>query len=282
MKSMHLLPLTVVATLVSMGTVRAQVDRGSSGAAGGLFFSESSAHVDGGNAQSTTFKLAATVGDPIQTGRASSTNFDVEGGFLGTLSASGTSPWVTFCLPNFVSPLSQLIVWLSGTRLDIGGSPTVTVGGQAATVLSRSPTALAVRLPSLKVPGFQPIVVQNSGGSSTLSQGVGVLPMIFTEGAAASNKDFDLIFKGTQGDSIVWALGVNEGPPISIGNFLHGLTINPSFVRVLPTMQIASPTGELRLPIPGVPFNFTIYVQALFVTTNPGYAPGSFSNLLRF
>lgn len=282
MKSMHFRLFAAAVTLVSTGTLDAQVDRGSSGAAGGLYFSESSAHVDGGSAQSTTYKMAATIGAPILAGRANSTNFGVEGSFLGTLSASGSHPWVTSCLPNFVTPLSQLTVWLSGTRLDIGGTPIVTVGGKTATILSRSPTALAVRLPSLSVPGFQPIVVQNTSGSSTLPRGVGVLPMIFTEGAPASNKGFDLIFKGTQTDTIIWALGVNEGPPIPISNFLHGLTINASFVRILPTMQITSPTGELRLPIPAVPFNFKIYVQGLFVSTNPGYAPGSFSNLISF
>ena len=52
--------------------------------------------------------------------------------------------------------------------------------------------------------------------------------------------------------------------------------------RILPTMVIPNNSGELRLPIPPVPFVFTIYAQGLFLTANPGYSPGSFSNMISF
>ena len=37
-----------------------------------------------------------------------------------------------------------------------------------------------------------------------------------------------------------------------------------------------------RFPVPPVPFVFKIYSQGLFVSTNPGYSPGSFSNMVSF
>ena len=52
---------------------------------------------------------------------------------------------------------------------------------------------------------------------------------------------------------------------------------------LMPGMTIATPNGEVRMPIPAVGYAAgTIYVQALFGTTNSGYAPGSFSNVLVF
>lgn len=71
----------------------------------------------------------------------------------------------------------------------------------------------------------------------------------------------------------------NAGP-IRLGAFHHGLEINPVFLLVMPGVQILSTNGELRLPVPATPLPTTIYAQALFASNNPGYAPGSFSNLL--
>jgi hypothetical protein len=81
---------------------------------------------------------------------------------------------------------------------------------------------------------------------------------------------------------IVWALGFAPGPKFKLDNFLYGLTINPSPIRLLPGFAITDSSGEFRLAIPPVPFCVTLYTQALFLSKNPGYSPGSFSNRVSF
>jgi hypothetical protein len=57
--------------------------------------------------------------------------------------------------------------------------------------------------------------------------------------------------------------------------------IDPATLLLPPGARITDSSGILRLSIPASPITTTIYLQGLFSTTNPGYAPVSFSNLLR-
>lgn len=280
MKTLHVslaLALGLVANQAS-----GQTFTDNSGSSSVNYFSASKSDADGGSAGSTTYRVAAEIGQLDPAVRTSST-YRLAGGLGATLGVRTTGPWVTSAVPRFHTPRSTNLVWLSGQRLASSGAGTsVTVGGKPAAIVAQSPTDVAIRMPNLPDPGYHEVKISNRLGTTHLERGVGVLPMMFTEGAAASNAPFTLVFKGTKGDSIIWALGFGPGPKLPLGGFLHGLTLNTSFFRVLPTLGIPDNSGELRLPIPPVPFVFTIYAQGLFLTANPGYSPGSFSNMLSF
>ena len=277
MKTLYI-SLALVAGLGS--NLAAQIHTDNSGSSSVSYFSESKSDADGGQAQSTTYRVTAAIGQ-IDPGVRTSATYRLDGGFAGTLGVTATGPWLTSAAPHFVTPRTTNLVWLSGTRLNVGVT-TVTVSTKPATVVAKSATDMAIRMPALPTPGWHEIKLTNSSGTTSLERGIGVLPMMFTEGAAASNSPFDLVFKGSKGDSVVWALGFGPGPVIPLGNYLHGLTINTSFVRILPTLAITANSGEFRLPVPPVPFVFTIYSQGLFLSANPGYSPGSFSNMVSF
>jgi IPT/TIG domain len=275
----NIVSLACVIALVVNG-LEAQIS--DSSASGGLtYFSTTHSNAAGAKTGSATYALRGSIGDQAPAA-ANSTTYAVAGGFLATLEAASAGPWLTSASARIVGPRSTDLVWLRGARLNLGGAPTVTVSGRAATVVAKSNTDVAIRLPSLPTPGWHEVELKNSGGTTSLERGLGVLPILYTEGAPASNAPFDLIFKGTRGDVVAWALGVSPGPVIPVANFLHGLTINTSFVRVLPTIRISDPSGEFRMSIPPVPFRVAIYIQAMFVTSNRDYTPGSFSNMLRF
>lgn len=270
-----------LAALVGLGgALSAQTITDSSGSSSVNYFSESKGQADGGSSSSTTFALTATVGQH-EPGKRNSATYYLSGGFIGTLDAVSAGAWITSASPTFHTPRSTNLIWLTGTRLNVG-TPAVTISGKPASVIASSPTDVAVRLPMLPDPGWHSIALTNSLGTTSIERGVGVLPMLYTDGAAASNVSFDLVFKGTKNDFVIWALGFNSGPKIPIAPYLHGLTLNASFVKILPSFQITDASGEFRLPIPPVPFVFTIYCQSLFITTNPGYSPGSFSNRVSF
>ncbi len=278
MNAHSLTPFTVV---LALGSLSAQTVTGNSGSASVHYFSESRTSADGGSSGSTTYALTSTIGDD-EVSRSNSPTYFLSGGFVSTIDVKTGGPWITSATPHFVTPRNSNLIWLTGTRLVIGGAPTVTVSGKAATVVAKSNTDVAVRIPPLLVPGWYGVELSNSGGKSSLERGFGVLPIIYTEGAAAPSTPFDLVFKGTKGDQVIWALGFSPSAPVKIGNYLHGFTMASGFFRVLPTILITANSGEFRLSIPPVPFNVPIYVQGLFVTSNPSYSPGSFSNRLNF
>jgi len=270
-----------LAALAGMGgDLVAQTFTDNSGSSSITYFSESKSDADGGLAQSFTYRLAAAIGQ-IDPGVRTSTTYRFEGGFTATIPVVTKGPWVTTAFPGFVTPLTTNIVWLSGTRLNVG-TTIVTVSGKPATVVAVSATDVAIQMPTLPTPGWHEVKLTTANGSTSLERGIGVLPIMFADGAAASNKRFDLVFKGTKGDVIIWALGFTPSPPIQLGPFLHGLTIAGGFIRVLPSLAITEDSGELRLPVPPVPFITTVHSQGLFLTSNPGYSPGSFSNRVSF
>lgn len=274
--------LAVASLALVMGSVAAQNVTDNSGSASVSYFSESRTSADGGRSTSASYALQSSIGnhDP---NFSVSPSYQLRGGFTSTIDTTANGPWVTAATPHYVTPRNSSLVWLRGTQLSFAGpATTVTVSGKPATVVASSSTDVAVRVPPLLAPGWHPVTVKNSLGSSSLERGFGVLPILYTEGAPASEKAFDLIFKGTKGDSVIWALGFGKGQPIPIGNFLHGFEMWTAFFRTLPTLPITADSGELRLSIPPVPFQVKVYVQGLFITKNPAYSPGSFSNRLEF
>ena len=47
------------------------------------------------------------------------------------------------------------------------------------------------------------------------------------------------------------------------------------------TFAVTDPSGELRLPLPGFASAVPFFVQAVTLSPDPGYAPGSFTNAVR-
>lgn len=277
MKTLYM-PLALLAGLAS--GVAAQTVSDNSGSSSVTYFSEAKSDADGGTSGSNTYQVTAAIGQIDPSVRTSAT-YRLDGGFTASLGVTTNGPWVTSAGPQYVTPRTSNIVWITGSRLNFGPAA-VTVSGVPATVIATSATDIAVRMPPLPSPGWHEIKLTNNGGTTSLERGIGVLPMMYTTSAAVPNKAFDLIFKGTQGDSVVWALGFNPGPVVPLLNFLHGLTISTSFVRILPTLRITDSSGELRMKFPAVPFLVTVYTQGLFLSSNPGYSPGSFSNMVKF
>ena len=270
-----------LAMCVALSSLAAQTGTDNSGSGSVTYFSESKTTAPGGSSTSTTYALTGMVGEQ-GSARSTSTTYDLAGGFSAMVPTNTFGPWLISVNPLVSPPRGTGLVWLSGTRLDLGNAPTVKVSGRPATVVAKSGTDIAVRLPTLSAPGWHQIELTNSQGVTSLERGLAVLPLLYTEGAPGSNVPFDLIFKGTKNDLVFWGLGFNPGPKIPLLSYLHGLTISTSFVRILPSFVISATSGEFRMRIPPVPFNFPIFTQALFVTNDAGYAPGSFSNMLRF
>ncbi len=62
----------------------------------------------------------------------------------------------------------------------------------------------------------------------------------------------------------------------------YGLSINPSAMILLPGFSIADASGEARMSFPAQTYvTGIVLAQALFVSSNPGYAPGAFSNVIQ-
>lgn len=277
--TLHKLLLFALALTLGAGASTGQKHTDGSASSSVTYFSESKTVADGGLANSATYALTATIGQPAP-GDVGSTTYALTGGFVGTLDATSSEPWLTAANPAYVMPRSNDLLWLSGARLNLG-LPSVVVSGRPVTVVASSATDVAIRLPALPDPGWHSITLSNTAGTTTIERGVGVLPLMYTDGAPASEVEFDIVFRGTKGDVVVWAMGVNPGTKLPIGPYLYGLTIDASFVRILPAMLITANSGEVRFSVPAVPITITFYLQGLFLTNNPGYAPGSFSNLLK-
>jgi len=271
--------LVVIAMTWAPGVAMAQRHADGAASSSLTYFSETHSVADGGSAHSATYALTATIGQTVP-GEANSATYSLRGGFVSALDAVSVEPWLTFASPSYVMPRSTDLVWLSGTRLDLGAS-TVTVSGRPAAVVASSATDVAIRMPALSDPGWHAITLQNAAGTTSLDRGIAVLPLMYTDGAPASETEYDIVFRGSQGDVVIWAIGVSPGMRLSIAPYLHGLTISASYIKLLPSMMVSAPDGEIRFSVPATPTTIPLYVQGLFLTSNAGYAPGSFSNLLK-
>lgn len=276
-------PLAVAAGLTASFALPAQTVTDSSGSSSPNYFSESKASADGGAAQSVTYALTATVGQG-EPADASSATYSLVGGFIGTLDAVSTEPWLTAARPILNKPRNPKLVWLSGSRLDLANVPTVMISGTPATIVAKSQTDVAIQLPSFLDPGWHEITYTNGGGTTSLERGLGILPMIYTDRAPAAEKAFDIVFKGTPNDFVFWAVAFQPGPKFPIGQYLHGITLSATFFRVLTPFTIPANTDEVRFSVPPTVFGIDVYVQGLFLNMNPnsGYDPGSFTNMLKF
>ena len=237
---------------------------------------------DGRRTNSSTYVLDSAVGVGATARRATSRSYVLQGGFSSTLDVPGTGkPWLTAVQPRFITLLGKPTVRLKGTELHLGSSPTVRVGGIVTAVVTRTPHELTTTLPVLRQPGWLPVEVQNSLGNTVLPRGIGVLPLLDVDPAPTSGKDFDLVFRGAKGDIVIWAMGIGQNTPVVLPGAHFGFALKPTLFFVYPGFAITGNDGVLRIPSQAAPYPVgMIYVQALFVSTHPGYAPGSFSNVI--
>jgi len=238
---------------------------------------------DGTTAQSTTYVLRGSLGRQSGAVQSNSASYQLEGGFPATLATTAaTRPWLTAVRPQVTSSNQSGTLVLHGTNLDLGGSPTVQIGATPVTVGTRQRDHLAVTIPPLTVPGWQPVTVTTSAGETSITKGLAVLPMIETRPAPGSMVPFDLVFRGTTGDQVMWVMGIAPGPPISLPGIRYGFGLHPSIFIVYSGFRIQSPDGELKLSFPATRYGagFT-FLQGLFISSSAPYAPASFSNVLR-
>lgn len=270
---------TLSCLLALATTVTAQ--DASQSASGARHFLASFEFGAGGRCVTSTHVLVASLGAGVTAQRASTSRHVLTGGFNATLDISTTGkPWLSAVTPPFTAMRSGATVTIHGTDLLTGTA--VEVGGQPATILGRAPDKITLQLPNQSAPGFRPVTVTTTGGATTLPQGLGVLPLIQEKPAAASDVPFALVFRGTKGDQVIWAIGVQPIFPLKINSFLHGLAINPSLILVVPGFHIPTADGVVELSFPAQTYaTGSIYAQALFISSNPAYAPGAFSNVVQ-
>jgi IPT/TIG domain len=237
----------------------------------------------GGRTSSAKFELVGGFG-PTSNGVAPKTKrFTLGAGFAAALDVSiGTAPVVSAVTPRYPTMRGREPVVVHGTNLDAGTSPVLRLGGQTATILTRTKDKITARLPNQPAPGWRAAELRSTVGTTTLPRGVGALPLLEARPAAASGVPFGIAFKGTRGDLAVWALGIGESAPLQLPGIHHGFALNPSFFIILPGVPITAADGEFLLPFPATTYpTGTIFIQAMFTTSNPGYGPAAFSNVLR-
>ena len=253
------------------------------GAAGATWFLTGGADVPGGSAQTGQYVLRATFGPSPSVARAVSTTYAVEGGFVaGVDTVAGTVPWITAITPSFATMRGGAALIVHGTGLVQGTLPQLTIGGAAAAVGSRTQSAITTSLPVQPVPGWQPVTLTTSAGTTTLAHGVGVLPMIEAEPAIGLGTRADLVYRGRQGDVMVWCLALAPSPiTIPFAGLGHGLAIDAGTLFTTATFVVSQASGEVRLRVPPLTASVPFWVQGLALSSDPGFAPGSFTNVVR-
>jgi IPT/TIG domain len=237
----------------------------------------------GGRAISTKFELVGAFGPSSKGVAPKGSKFALGAGFAAGLDVSiGSTPVVSTVLPRHPTMRGREALTIHGANLDAGTAPVLKIGGQPATILTRSKDKITARLPIQPAPGWRAVQLRSSLGTAALPRAVGALPMLESRPAAASGVPFAIAFRGTKGDVILWALGIGESAPVALPGIHYGLALNPAVLLILPGLSITSARGEFVLPFAATTYpTGTLFVQAVFSTSNPGYGPAAFSNVLR-
>ncbi len=270
--------LMLATLLVVGGTISAQSTSSTT------YFMPSSERASGGKTASTTYRLEAALGAGVVPQLTTSTNFKLMGGF----NAVSNTPiagqvWLSACLPLYGPIIGGTGHTLHGHELHLGAATNITIGGQAATVASRTRDSVVLTLPLQSAPGWQPIVAANGGGTATLVRGIGILPMSDKFPQAIDNtQPFRVTYRGQQGDIIYLAVASAKFPVvIPLGAYNHGLELNlGTFIGTVGPLPVTDPSGEFHFDIPGINFPRPLYVQMLGMSATAPYAPGSFTNTI--
>ncbi|MFO1050906.1 MAG: hypothetical protein U1F36_01670 [Planctomycetota bacterium] len=219
----------------------------------------------------------------VPTPCASSATYVLDGGFPAMLDAPVTGqPWMTAVRPQFVPQRGNPTLTVHGTELDLGPTPGLTFGGSPATPGPRLVDSFQVTLPDQPVPGYQPVVLTSPLGNSILSEGIGVLPMVELSCPTQTNTPDGIRFRGTQGDAFVIGLSFGLAPvPFVLAPYGYEFQLDFGLLVLTPGVVLSS-SDTYELVVPPLAITGLMYVQTFtFATSNPGYAPGSFSNVVR-
>ena len=268
--------LVALSALAFAGTVSAQAASSKS------FFLASSETGPSGSCVSTGFRLTAGVGSGAVPGRAVSKGFVLEGGFPATLDAPLTGrPWLTGVRPLYAPLRGGSALSLHGTELALGAGAAVKIGGKNAVVTTRTRDKIDTTMPTGLAPGWHPVTVTAGGSTTTLTRGLGVLPLLELEKPAEPHYPFTLRYRGSKGDIVVVFVGVAKLPfAVPVSPYLHGLELNPGAMLVLNPAFVSDQNGVLRTPLVALAWARPLLFQAITISQNPGYKPGSFTNIV--
>jgi len=276
--------LSILACAIALlaAPLKSQRDGGGS-ASSSTFLLPSSVLGGGGPSASKTYKLTASFGSGVTANASASHTFKLLGGFCATLEAKlALSPWVTAVSPLYAPLKGGTKFQVNGSNLHLGASTSVQVGTQHAVVSTRGRAFVRATTPAQSTPGWHDVRVTAGGNSSTLPRAMGVLPMLDLERPAIPGVPFDVSFRGSKGDAVVWMLsGGSASHAFTLPGFGHKFDLDIFTVMIITTMPILSPDGTASLPLPGVLWTRPIRLQGLVLTLNPGYAPGSFTNVVQ-
>lgn len=246
------------------------------------FFLTSSEIGPGGTCVSQGFRLTAGFGDGVVASRVVSKGYVLTGGFPATLDAKlALQPWLTGLRPLYAPLKGGTALTLHGTELALGANTGVQIGTKTAIVSARTRDTVKATMPVGLEPGWQSVTVTAGGQTSTLQRGIAVLPMLELVSAAEPLLPFTVQYRGAKGDVVVLLAGVTRLPfTVPVSPFQHGLELNPAAMLVLDPAVVSEPSGVLQTPLPALPWARPLLFQAITLSQNPGYSPGSFTNLI--
>ncbi|MFK7740229.1 MAG: hypothetical protein AB8H80_07885 [Planctomycetota bacterium] len=256
-------------------------------------------HKEGGAASSQTYFMAATeFGSGGEAGtalyslqgsqgsgvvaepHAAAFTYGLRGAFFGAATAPVLGqPQLTAARPFFVTRINNGQLTLHGTELDLGNAPTIAIGGELATTVSRTADEMVVTVPNQSVPGFQPVLFSNSAGSTLLAEGVGVLPMIQRREPFNGVDRNYLRIDTRPNDVVLLVLADSAGPGLQTLDFGYLLLLDPGTVFFSDAFFVADPEGRTFIDLPPFPPGL-IFVQALDITADPDDFPGTWTNMV--
>ncbi|MBZ0150976.1 MAG: hypothetical protein K8J09_05535 [Planctomycetes bacterium] len=273
-----LLPITASLLLGALGTAQ---HANSNSAASQTYFMAAIELGSSADADTPLYRLRGSLGEGVVAEpHATSETYALRGSFFGASTAPVLGqPWLTAAAPFYVRRLNDGTLTLRGTELWLGPTPTVTVGGQPAAVILRTVDHMVVALPDQPVPGFQPVTFTNSAGTSTIREGVGVLPMMERREPFNGADPNYLRVHTLVNEFVLLLLAAGPGPDIQLLDFHHVLQLDPGSVFIATSIFVTAADGMTTIPLPPFPPGL-VHVQALTVTADPDDTPGSFSNAL--
>ena len=232
------------------------------------------------SAESLLYDLQGSQGSGVvPEPHASSQTYAMRGAFYGALTAPVLGqPRLTAARPFFVRRINNGQLTLQGTELLLGPTPTITVGGQIASVIARSNTEILVSTPDQPEPGFQEVTFSNTAGTSTLAEGVGVLPMLQRREPLNGVDPNYLRVDTLPANFLLLALATELSPGgIQTLDFGNLLLLNPGTVFFTNGFFVSDPDGRTIIPLPPVAPGLFV-AQVLDVTADADDFPGSWTN----
>jgi hypothetical protein len=273
---MHLLTTLCICSLLATSVVAQQ-------ASSSTYILTSLEFASGDEADSSLFKVRPSFGTGVVPDiYMQSATYTLTAGFPASLDAASVgSPWAASARPFFVPQFGNPTVTIHGVDMDLGAAPVATIGGVSAPVFGRSLDRALVQLPNQPVPGYQPVEFTTTAGATRIEQGVGVLPMLSQPEPLTPTTPIRIRYHGTQNDLVVLALGAGiASSPFQLTGYGYSLQLDPGLILSSQFVFIGSPEGTFEINGPPLPVTGLLHMQCLVFTSTPGYAPGSWTNVI--